>query len=132
MTVISIGPKPETQRVRQEDMVSGVTVYVAAPQPADGTFRISVRHLCSDIYFSRQGLPHIKYRVGRNKEGDMSLRDAGIIPNNYNFNATFFSEDDARDYVLRIINRQFSPFELRRFASLLEKKSFSFSVPKKV
>jgi len=69
------------------------------------------------------------HHVGVRRDGkrnkvvtDMSLRDAGIIPNTYNLCRTFTNREDAEIYKARMDNHQLTHFEQRTFEQIMRKR----------
>lgn len=76
--------------------------------------------------------PMITYRSVRDGkvsgfEGEMSLRDCGILQNSYNMHCTFLTREAAEAYLRRIEAQQFTHFEKRKWDALNVRRSFSIS-----
>lgn len=125
MTTNNVIGKIETQRVRPEDITAGVTFYCVRVTPAGGHLEIVKRTLIGNTFFCASGYPSVKYRIGLANEGVLDLRAAGIVPSKRTFNAAFFCPKEAAAYGKRMLAHDFTPFEKRRFAKLLERQSFT-------
>lgn len=55
-------------------------------------------------------------------ETDMSLRDSGITPNNYNLCRTFTNREDAQIYKVRMDRHQMTHFEQRVYEQIMRKR----------
>lgn len=74
--------------------------------------------------------PMITYRSVRDGkvsgfEGEMSIRDCGIIQNPYNMHCTFLTREAAEAYLRRIEAQQFTHFEKRKWDALNARRSFT-------
>lgn len=81
-------------------------------------------------------VPMITYRSVRDGkvsgfEGEMSLRDCGIIQNTYNMHCTFLTREAAEAYLRRIESLQFTHFEKRKWDALNARRSFTISKGKR-
>lgn len=61
-------------------------------------------------------------------ETQMSLRDAGIIPNKYNMCRTFTSREDAELYRARFDRHELTHFEHRRYEQIMRKRIKQFGM----
>lgn len=125
MTTNNVIGKIETQRVRPEDITDGITIFCVRVIPCGGHLEVAKRSLKGAVFFSASGYPSIKYQQGPSNSGTLDLRAAGIVPNKHTFNAAFFCKDEAKAYGERMLKYDFTPFEKRRFAKLMERQSFT-------
>jgi hypothetical protein len=58
-------------------------------------------------------------------EGELSVRDCGIIANKYNMHCTFLTREAADAYLRRIEAKQFTHFEKRKWDNLNAPRSFT-------
>lgn len=75
-------------------------------------------------------IPVVTYRAVRDGkvsgfEGEMSIRDCGIIQNAYNMHCTFLTREAADAYLRRIEALQFTHFEKRKWDKLNVRRSFT-------
>lgn len=75
-------------------------------------------------------VPMITYRSVRDGkvcgfEGEMSIRDCGIIQNTYNMHCTFLTREAADAYLRRITAQEFTHFEKRKWDKLNERRSIT-------
>lgn len=122
------------QRALPSQVLPGFRLYVAyAPAPD-----VAKAYVAEVLV---KGMPHVvglsvgpvqmfTYRSVRDGkvsgfEGQMSMRDCGIIPNTYNMHCTFLTREAADAYLRRMEAKQFTHFEKRKWDKLNARRSFT-------
>jgi hypothetical protein len=137
--VVGFHKRPESvngmsERILPSMVIPGFRLFVAyglAPYNersyvAEILIRSSPRVQCTSV----GPVEMITYRSVRDGkvsgfEGEMSLRDCGIIQNTYNMHCAFLTREAADAYLRRIEAEQFTHFEKRKWDKLNERRSIT-------
>jgi hypothetical protein len=123
-----------SQRALPSQVLPGFRLYVAYAPSANiehaYVAEVLVKGMPKVVGLSDGPIPMFTYRAVRDGkvsgfEGEMSLRDCGIIPNTYNMHCTFLTREAADAYMLRIQAQQFTHFEKRKWDALNARRSFT-------
>ena len=116
--------KTRAVTVKQDDILLGLTIHVARVPLFGGRPYLETFEVRSTP-FAQGDDPLAKWiKVGNHQayRSEISLRDAGVIENDYNLHRTFFDVEDAHAYLDRIESGQFTDDERKKVAMIQRNK----------